>query len=181
MITVAVIFEGSLGLVAVVIAWLLGVPLRDHFRWDAVAWWAGVVATLPLLVGLLWIRRARWRPLARLNAVVDRLVGELFATASLLDLALISLLAGLGEELLFRGVLQTVLTRWIDPVPALVIAGVLFGLVHSITRTYAVVAAVVGIYLGWLFWHFDNLLAPIVTHALYDFIALAIITRGRRR
>jgi len=64
-------------------------------------------------------------------------------------------------------------------VPGWILASVLFGVVHSITPTYAVVAALVGAYLGWLWLWRDNLLAPIVTHAVYDFVALAYLTRRR--
>ena len=176
----AIAFEGGLGLLAVVLAWLLAVSWWDRLTIDAngVAW--GVAATGPMLLGMLVVRRSRWRPLVRLNAVAEHLVDELFAGASVVDLAIVSLLAGVGEELLFRGVLQAWLSGRIDPVAALLLASALFGMAHWITKTYAVVATLIGVYLGWLFLHFDNLLVPIVAHGLYDFVALTIVMRGRR-
>ncbi len=36
---------------------------------------------------------------------------------------------------------------------------------------YAVIAAVVGLYLGLMFWGTQSLTAPIITHTFYDFIA----------
>ena len=65
----------------------------------------------------------------------------------------------------------------------LLAASVLFGLAHPITPAYAVLAAMIGVYLGWLWLAFDkNLLVPITAHALYDFLALIYLvrTRGRR-
>jgi membrane protease YdiL (CAAX protease family) len=64
---------------------------------------------------------------------------------------------------------------------------VLFGLLHPITPTYAVLAALMGAYLGGVWLASGNLLVPIVAHALYDFIALAYLlapppgARGVRR
>jgi membrane protease YdiL (CAAX protease family) len=36
-----------------------------------------------------------------------------------------------------------------------------------------------GVYLGGLLLLTDNLLAPIATHAVYDFVALIYLTRSR--
>src|SRR5205085_12118606 len=102
----------------------------------------------------------------------------LFQRGTLLDLAAISVLAGFGEEMLFRGVLQDLLSRWLGPWPALAFASVLFGLLHLITPTYAVLAALMGAYLGWLYARTGNLLVPIMTHTLYDFFALSYIVRS---
>jgi len=38
-------------------------------------------------------------------------------------------------------------------------------------------ATVTGIYLGWLYWFSGGLVVPVLAHALYDFIALIVITR----
>ena len=89
------------------------------------------------------------------------------------------MLAGLGEELLFRGVIQSWLVSETNLWLGLAVTSILFGLAHFISRTYAVYAAVVGAYLGWLFIAFDNLLVPILTHAAYDFFALVYLVRLR--
>jgi membrane protease YdiL (CAAX protease family) len=98
-----------------------------------------------------------------------------------LDLALVSISAGVGEELLFRGFLQAAIADWTNPWIALAIASLLFGLAHFITPMYAVLATLLGAYLGGLWLACDNLLAPIVTHALYDFLALVYLLRRPRR
>ncbi|MCG8584479.1 MAG: CPBP family intramembrane metalloprotease, partial [Pirellulales bacterium] len=94
--------------------------------------------------------------------------------------AVISVLAGLGEELLFRALLQSALIDWLGVWPGILVAGLLFGLAHPLSRTYIVVAAAIGIYLGWLFAATSNLLVPIIAHALYDFIALVYLSRTKR-
>jgi membrane protease YdiL (CAAX protease family) len=80
--------------------------------------------------------------------------------------------------MLFRGVLQQAFGNWLPVWGAIAAAALLFGLLHAVTTTYAVLAALVGAYLGWLYFLTGNLLAPIVAHALYDFVALVYLTRG---
>ena len=93
---------------------------------------------------------------------------------------MISLLAGLCEESLFRGVIQAKLAGSVGPMPAIILASLLFGLCHFVNWAYAIVAAAIGFYFG-LIWQFTgNLLPPITTHALYDFAALVYFLRFRR-
>jgi membrane protease YdiL (CAAX protease family) len=102
----------------------------------------------------------------------------LFRECSLETLLLISLAAGVGEELLFRGVAQLGIEQasgstWL----AIAVASVLFGLAHPITKTYALLAGLIGIYFGVLLVATGNLVAPIVAHAAYDFFALVYLLR----
>ena len=85
--------------------------------------------------------------------------------------------AGVSEEILFRGVIQPGLTRWMPAGTALLITSVLFGLVHFASRSYALFATIMGCYLGMLFQLTGNLFAPMVTHATYDFVALIWVSR----
>lgn len=183
---VAIVFESALGLVALALYSLLGgtlgpwpggAPLAVHAR--AVA--AGIAATLPLLALLYLLERYPIGPFRELHELGDRLLVPLFAEATLAQMALVALAAGGGEELLFRGWLQSSLAAW-WPGPwgtagALATASVLFGVCHWLTRTYAVLAALVGVYLGALLLATDHLLAPMTAHALYDFLALVYLVR----
>ena len=76
------------------------------------------------------------------------------------------------------GILQTALARWLGLWPGILAAGMLFGTVHLITLTYGILVTLVGIYLGWCYAASGNLLGVIVAHGLYDFLALAYLTRG---
>ncbi len=172
-ILLAVLFEGGLGVLAAGTGWLIGSPPWTSLHWDVRDALYGIGATLPLLLIFLLCLRWPFGPLKRIKAFAGEVIKPLFRACSLLDLAAISLLAGLGEEMLFRGLLQDVLSRWLNPWIALVLASVLFGLLHLITPTYAVLAALMGAYLGWLYVRSGNLLVPVVAHALYDFFALS--------
>jgi hypothetical protein len=74
-------------------------------------------------------------------------------------------------------VIQNALAGWLPVWLALVVTAVVFGIAHWVTTAYAVVAGVVGLYLGLLYLRTENLLAPAVAHALYDFVALLVIVR----
>ena len=81
--------------------------------------------------------------------------------------------------MLFRGVLQGTISRWIRAEIGLVAASGFIWLAHLITPMYALVAGLMGIYLGWLWQASGNLMTPIVTHAVYDFLALCCLLRLR--
>ena len=141
----------------------------------------GLLACMPLLVGLVAMTHVPWGPLARLDAFVRRHVVPLFAECRIWQIGLIALLAGVGEEALFRGVVQAGIGQYFgSPAWALAIASVLFGLAHLITPTYAVLAGLIGVYLGWLLLATGNLLTPIVAHAAYDFAAILYLIRRER-
>ena len=56
-------------------------------------------------------------------------------------------------------------------------AGLLFGAGHWLSASYALLASLIGAYLGILFLVSGNLLAPIVAHAAYDVVALFVLAR----
>jgi len=177
----AVLVEGGLAVLAVGAGWLMSIPLRGLLPATMAelssAVLRGLVATLPLVIALWWLVHARWPAAQRLRMQAQRLVAELFHSASWAELALIAVLAGVGEELLFRGVLQTLVGRWISPEWALAIVSLVFGLFHALSLLYFLLAALVGAYFGWLVLEYHDLTAAIVAHALYDFIALLYLSR----
>lgn len=175
---IALVAEGGLGLVAVALGWFLARPPWQQIAWNAPAVGHGLLAATPLVVLLLVVTRYPIGPFKQLQDFVRQLLLPLFAKSAVWELLLISILAGFGEELLFRGVLQTGIEQfWGSPWLALAIASVVFGLAHPMSVTYAVLAGAIGAYLGWLLMASDNLLVPIVTHAAYDFVALVYLTR----
>ena len=179
-LTMAVIFEGGLLVLAWGLGHLLGAPVGDQTTFTPSAFVLGVVATVPLVAGLYWALHSHWSVLARLRAVIEDTVAPLFAGCPMWGIAIISILAGVGEEALFRGVLQTYFAGHVGVVPALLVTSSLFGLAHLVTSSYAVMAGLIGLYLGVLaVWH-DNLLVPMVVHALYDFVALTYLVHYHR-
>ncbi len=177
---IAVLFEGGL----IVLAWGLGLLLETPFGEQTFvtgpAIGLGVAATMPLFLGLYGTIRSSWPVLGRLRRVIEEQVVPLFAGCTVWGIATISILAGVGEEALFRGVMHTNLAGLLGVVPALLVTSLLFGLVHFVTSTYAVMAGIIGLYLGVINIWSGNLFAPMVIHALYDFVALMYLARYMR-
>jgi membrane protease YdiL (CAAX protease family) len=178
-VTLAIAVEGGLVVLAVLLGWLLDKRPFDQFRWDILDALYGLAATLPML--LLFFVMLRWPigPLRRIKQFSEEVIRPLLAPCTVIDLLGISVLAGLGEEMLFRGVVQGYFAVRIGPWPAVAIASFLFGLLHAITATYVVLATLLGVYLGWVYMLCDNnLLAVTLPHAVYDFVALLYLLRG---
>ena len=100
----AVLVEGGLLVLALLLGWLLGQPALGTFAWDYRAALWGLVGTVPMVL--------------------------------------------------------------------------LFGLMHFVTRTYALLAALMGAYLGLVWYWTGNLLTVVLMHALYDFLVLLYLLRG---
>ncbi|MBN0989329.1 CPBP family intramembrane glutamic endopeptidase [Amphritea pacifica] len=173
----ALLFEGGLVGIALGLGWLLDTPAFALFQLSGAGVIQGVLATLPLLLLVLCAAALDFRPVERLFRLSQERISRLFRGTPLLTLALVAGIAGLGEEALFRGVIQTLLATHLNALSGVLIAAVLFGLVHSLSLAYAISATLIGIYLGWLLLCFDNLLVPIMTHSLYDFIVLVVLVK----
>ncbi len=151
---------------------------------DAGGFLWGIMGTLPLMAALWLTAKVPWRPFARIMEVLDETFIPLFRQCRIMDLAVIALLAGIGEELLFRGIVQ----GWTaDKVGGaygagigLAVAAAIFGLLHSVTFTYALLAGCIGLYLGAMWLATGNLLVPITSHALYDFLAFVYLVQVRK-
>lgn len=180
-LTLAIGFEGGLALLAIFLGWLFRQPPLETLVTDGTAALVGVAATLPLFAGALVVMRWPLGPLASVRKFTLEVICPVLATCTLPDLAATSLLAGLGEEMLFRGFLQAKLTQLAGPWTGLAVASLVFGVAHAVTPTYAVLAALIGVYLGWLWQVTGNILTPIVTHALYDFLLLWYLLAGPGR
>ena len=184
----AVAFEGGLGLFAVFLGWLLGNGPWETMVGRPLGEWRdalllGLVGTVPMVLALLCMDRWPGWPFCQTKQFLQNQIVPLFADLSVGQLMLLSLAAGIGEELLFRGLVQAGVIAWIGPpnglFAGLVLASVIFGVCHWLTTMYAILATLVGLYLGWLFLISGNLLTPIVAHALYDFVALVYLVKSR--
>ncbi|MBX3413783.1 MAG: CPBP family intramembrane metalloprotease [Pirellulales bacterium] len=176
---VMIALEGALLPMALLAGWLFEIDPCADIVWSADSLALGVVtALLPLAVVLAldYFRPALWQGMTH---TIDELLIPLLRHWSWGQLLLVSLLAGLGEELLFRGVMIPALVPWIGLGAAVALSSILFGAVHAITRLYIVYATLMGLYLAFVWLASENLAVPIVAHAAYDFVALAWFLRWR--
>jgi membrane protease YdiL (CAAX protease family) len=178
---VGVISECALLVIALALGRLGAVSPVARLRLDFAGPAIGVLAALPMLALLRWCLRTTWEPMRRLVRLVEERLGSHLANASAGGIVLLAALAGLGEELLFRGVIQVWLAERLPVGLAVAGASVLFGVGHWLSASYAILASAIGAYLGLVFLVTGNLLAPIVAHATYDIVALVILARRADR
>jgi membrane protease YdiL (CAAX protease family) len=163
----ALLVEGAAFILALFLARHWGIalfPLTEHLLRDLLIGTAAAAIPFALFCFTVSDKAEAIPLLGSLRKMVRGEIKAVFASATVLDICLISLWAGLAEELLFRGVIQA---RW-----GLIAASVLFGVLHFVTPAYALLAMVIGFYIGLVYHFFQSLLIPIQLHAIYDFGAL---------
>lgn len=168
----ATLSEGLLGVMGLGLCHYGGLPIGAWLGVDAsvVAWCA--VGVVPSLLLIPWSLRSTWPPLIAFRAEVEEMVVPMFEGMGVASMLWISLMAGAGEELLFRLWLQQALTGAVGPLGGLLLASLLFGLAHPISRLYVVTAAAIGAWLGLLMLASGSLVPAIFVHAVHDAAAL---------
>lgn len=177
LLKVAVLVEGGMFVVAILVGLFLGAPFWAAARVDLSSAALGIVAGLVLLAGAMAITESPLRFAVRMRRDIDRLLG-LFRGATIPDFLLISVLAGLGEEALFRGVIQGRLADFTGSPVAVVVASAAFGLAHFISWAYVLFAFGLGLLFGALYLWTGNIVVPMIAHATYDFVALCCVYRA---
>ena len=175
-------FEAALIPVAVVLGWIANInPFENlHFSESAIAY--GVIGTMPLFLLFITLEQMQAESVVKIKNVLLETLGPSLHRYHWTDLLILASIAGLSEELLFRGVIQPWIESSWGVTAGLVGSNIIFGLAHAITPLYAVLATLVGIYLSLsLDYGGDrNLLLPIVIHGLYDFLAFVALMRAYR-
>jgi membrane protease YdiL (CAAX protease family) len=178
--SVACLLELALLVLAFVWGWLFHRSALLDLHWSLNAALIGIVAALPPFLFFLWTLNSHLPICSHHRHLFESLLSPLFGKWSILQLLIISLIAGISEEAFFRGAIQGSLVARVGVIPALVLASAAFGVCHLLTWTYAIIAALIGLYLGLLWIWTGNLLTPMITHAVYDFVALVYFLRVYR-
>jgi membrane protease YdiL (CAAX protease family) len=168
--------------VAVLLAFVLKTPnygLGPDISFSTAAIVDGILKTLPLgvLAYLLDFVEDKIPALRDVTLATQRsvmaLLGATFKPGiGLLVSVALGLAAGVGEEMLFRGVFQYELAARVGQGVSLGVTSIIFGLLHAVTPAYAILATLASLYFGWLYQSAGNLAVPITTHAIYDVGAL---------
>ena len=197
----ATLFELALAALALFLGWAIGPSARatvPELVIDEV--WPilgnvllGCVAAGPILLYVEIIRRIPWEPIRELERLTDDGMLRTLLQLRPPELIMVSICAGIGEELLFRGWLMYWLADLVGLADfsggadttlaigiALGLSSLIFGLFHPITKLYVVLAALMGLYFGGLVLYTGNLLVPIAAHATYDAVQLILTARNER-
>lgn len=175
-------FEAGLIFVAVILGWLANINPFLAIRFSEPAILYGVTGTMPLFLLLVALEHMQIPSLAKVRRMLIDTLGPSLYGYHWTDWLILAALAGLSEELLFRGVLQPWLEASWGFYPGLIGSGLLFGLAHAVTPLYALLTALVGIYLSlsMTYGGENNLLIPVIIHGLYDFLAFIVLMRVYR-
>jgi membrane protease YdiL (CAAX protease family) len=155
-------------------AWWRSLPLVAALKPSGAGVILGLVSSLPAL-GLLFVLvgpTGSGIPGGRSLRGTFALIRDFLGPISWWQILVISGMAGLSEEVLFRGAVQMEF--------GLVAGAVLFGLCHPLGASYIVYAALLGLYLGVVAKLTGGLVAPVIAHALYDAVGLWYLTRRWR-
>lgn len=172
----AVIGEATLVVIAVVWANLRDIPILTGSVVLGVTVGLFTASVLSLTNWYLLCRAPDVAGIAGIRRLYQKSLKPVFGRISIRDVVIISVAAGVGEELLFRGVLQS---EW-----GLLAASLIFGLLHMGGRgtlVFGCWVSIMGGVLGSLAVWTDGLLAPIIAHAAYDAAALTYIRWDFRR
>ena len=171
-VSFAAIFYGALVVAAALWSALRGRDL--HVFGHSVAWsllLGTLTAAVTISLGLL-----AYRHLPVLREIAEELAPRLVDGASYGGLALVAVFSGVGEETFFRGAIQQEF--------GLVVASLVFGLVHvGPDRRYlvwTVWAVLAGFLFGALYEVTGGLLAPILAHSGHNAATLLLWKRSRK-
>ncbi|WP_446809403.1 CPBP family intramembrane glutamic endopeptidase [Methylomonas sp. 2BW1-5-20] len=179
---IACYFEGSLALLALALGWLADLDPFASLIFSETAFGIGILATLPLVVLFFAMQQLDYPPLKKIRDLLLETLGARLAYRHWTDLLILAFIAGFAEEALFRGFLQPWLENGWGADVGLFGSNLLFALVHAVTPLYAVLAMLMGLYMGSMLDYGGerNLLVPMVIHTVYDFVAFVVILRDYR-
>ena len=184
MMTLATVqVEGGLAVLAIVIAYFAKIPFWDMLTVTPFAVAFGVLGTFPMFLLCYLVYKLPGKAIEFTRRFMKTMYHDFVRHCSVMQLLLVAMMSGIGEELLFRGILQTTITHWCGGetrglVLAIVITSILFGLAHPISKLYVFLCFVIGLYLGAVFvWSGNNLIAPILLHAIYNFVIFLTLPR----
>ena len=175
-------FESFLIVVAIFLGWIAEINPFEWILFNETAVINGIMGTLPLCLIYLALNQLNSKSLQNIRQVLYDTLGSHLAVRHWTDLFILAAIAGIAEEILFRGVIQPWLENSWGLLAGLLISSFIFGLIHAVTFLYFIMASAVSIYLG-LYLDYDgsrNLLTPIIIHGLYDFFAFVVIVRAYR-
>ena len=173
----SLLIVGSIAVAALIKTPNFGLGPGFQLSWPAVS--TGILLTLPL--GLLaWgldLVEDKFPALQDVTKATQRSVlallgGKFKPVIALVTSLALGCVAGLGEEMLFRGVVQYELSTRLGQFAAVGLSSIVFGALHAVTPLYAILASLASVYFGGIYIWSDNLAVPIACHAFYDLVAL---------
>jgi len=155
----------SLYIILGVIALIVALPFVD---------WTGTInsALIPETTTIgKWMKASEESTAKQIGFMLKRnSVQDLF-----LNLVLVAVFAGVGEELFFRGVLQRLFIKLFkSPWAGILVTAFIFSAIHL--QFYGFIPRfILGVLLGLLYWYSGSLWPAIIAHFVYDAFAVVMI------
>ena len=172
------LFKLSLGLLLVSIL----LTMNHSYSWSwggSLGFWSiplAVILAVVLFYFPIVLISHRLLRLSSVYQIVSQL-HELTKELTWAQILILSLLAGLGEELLFRGFAQSWLAGVTGPMFAIVLTSIIFALLHAMSLFYFIFALAISIVFGLLLHTTQSMGLVVVLHTVYDVIALGVIAK----
>ena len=118
-----------------------------------------------------WMKKSE----AEAAKTVQALLSQHTVKDLILNIIFVALLAGIGEELFFRGMLQRLFIKMFkNPWPGIIIAAFLFSAMHL--QFYGFLPRfALGILLGVVYWYSGSLWTAILAHFVYDALLITLV------
>ena len=183
----AIIFEGAMALAGALLSLFCGLDLWKAFHtpdlstlFNQIGLGIGFAAGMGLLFTLL--DYIPWSQLKQISQKTKEVINEVLKYSTHFERFLVCLLAGIGEEILFRGLIFVAIFEFwpwglefnMNIIVAVIVSSVLFGLGHYISALYFFITGLLGAVFCLVFFWTGSLIAPVVAHALYDFYAMEL-------
>ena len=146
----------------------------ESFAWLVIPY--GVVFGAALYLLGYCVSCSPWTKTKAIHGLLMTL-NQLFRNFSWTHIIIVSILAGVGEELLIRGVLQSFLVDSVGAFWGVTVASLVFGLLHFMTKAYVLLTFGLGLLFGLAFHYSGNIILVMIDHTVYDIIAFAMIVK----
>lgn len=164
-------------------------PLSSDVVWAVAAWLAALLICSLLYYGSIVVWKLFWPGSIPPEHTVLTVVKdpEMGMVLRIIAIAGAVILAPIGEELFFRGLLQSGVKklafvrwgswqhRWI----AIAVAATLFGLMHTVTPQHIPALIALGAILGYAYERSGSLVLPILVHMLFNSKTLLWVVLGQ--
>jgi membrane protease YdiL (CAAX protease family) len=140
-----------------------------------------LVSALPMVFAVDYLASI----LLKINSTTDvQEVVQIFENSSSVArripiIMLAVVIAPVAEELAFRGYLYAVIKRYCGAVPALILSGILFALIHLNLASFFPLLALALVF-ALAYELSGSLLVPMTMHALFNALSLILIMLGRK-
>lgn len=155
-----------------------------NFNLDFRALYLSILFTLPLIIlNFIIFTKAR-RP--EFKKFINSYVLPLCDSLNLSMIIFVAIIAGVCEELFFRDFLLQFTKNYLGEFIAIIISSLAFSAIHFVNKIkeYFLIFVIyffIGIYFALIVKFTNNITIAIITHSLYDFLAILLLKSSKIR